>query len=234
MAGRRSLNTQEERALLRVVRSLPPRDRALVTTQWFTGYRISECLSLELKQILRDDVLVDKIGIAPRCLKGRRGRTRWVPVLPELTRALASHVHWLRQRFELSPETPVFVSREANPDGTLHPLSREAARRIMHQAFRRAGIINDGRLGTHTFRKTWARHVLRHSGNNVAVLQAALHHSSLEVTQRYISVEDDEVEAAIRKCDFTRRPRLRPLPTPTEFMPPVAPVPSSLATQAAG
>ena len=234
MAGRRPLNVKEERALLRVVRRLPPRDRALVTTQWFTGYRISECLSLRLKQVLRDDVLVEKIGIAPRCLKGGRGRTRWVPVLPELSRALASHVHWLRQRWELSPEMPVFISRETNPDGTFRPLSREAARRIMHKAFRRAGIIDDGRLGTHTFRKTWARHVLRNSGNNVAVLQAALHHSSLEVTQRYISIADDEVEAAIRKCDFTRRPRLRPLPTPTEFLPPAAPVASPLASQAVG
>jgi integrase len=234
MAGRRPLNTHEERALLRVVRRLPPRDRALISTQWFSGYRISEVLSLRIGQILRDNVLVEKIGIAPRCLKGKRGRTRWVPILPELTRALGSYVHWLRQRFELSPEMPLFVSREANPDGTLRPLSREAARRMMHRAFRRAGIINDGRLGTHSLRKTWARHVLHGANNNVAVLKEALHHSSLDITQRYISIEEDEVEAAIRRCDFTRRPRLRPLPTPTEFLLPAAPVPSPLATQAAG
>lgn len=65
-------------------------DRTLVTAQWMTGIRISEILSLTVGSVLRDETVVDKIGVAPRHLKGKRGTTRWVSVLPELRRALES------------------------------------------------------------------------------------------------------------------------------------------------
>lgn len=167
MAGRRSLTSLEERMLLAVVRDLPPRDRCLITAQWFTGFRISEILSLKVGSVLRSGEIVSKIGIAPRNMKGGYGRTRWIPVLPELERALASYLGWLRRRFELSPEMPLFISREADQEGNLRPLTRESARRIMHAAYTAAAIENDGRLGTHTLRKTWARKVYKNSGNDI-------------------------------------------------------------------
>jgi integrase len=90
-------------------------------------------------------------------MKGGYGRTRWIPVLPELHRALFSYVGWLRMRLELSPGMPLFISREGDAEGNLRPVTRESDRRIMHAAFAAAGVENDGRLGTHTLRKTWAR-----------------------------------------------------------------------------
>jgi integrase len=145
--------------LLSVVRELPPRDRCLITAQWFTGFRISEILSLTVGSVLRNGEIVSKIGVAPRNMKGGYGRTRWIPVLPELQRALESYLGWLRRRLELSPAMPLFISREGDGEGNLLPLTRESARRIMHAAFAAAGVENDGRLGTHTLRKTWARKV---------------------------------------------------------------------------
>jgi integrase/recombinase XerD len=220
MAGRRPLTPEEERRVLHVVRNLDSRDRALVTTLSLTGFRISECLALELQHVERHGVLVDKIGLAPRYLKGARGRTRWVPVLPELARALTSHLASLRRRFVLSADFPLFLSREAGPGDTIKPITADMARRLVHRVFEEAGVPNDGRLGCHTFRKTWARHVLKNSGNNVAVVQKALAHSSLEVTQRYIDIEEDEVFAAVRKCDFTRKPRKAPA-APAELIHPL-------------
>jgi integrase len=98
MAGRRPLFRIEERQLLRVVRKLKPRDRALITAQWLTGFRIQEVLSLTVGHVLRDGQILPKLGIAPRHLKGGGGRTRWVPVLPELVRALRRHLWWMRRK----------------------------------------------------------------------------------------------------------------------------------------
>jgi len=75
MAGRRSLTPLDERMLLSVVRELPPRDRCLITAQWFTGFRISEILSLKVGSVLRDGEIVSKIGVAPRNMKGGYGRS---------------------------------------------------------------------------------------------------------------------------------------------------------------
>jgi len=204
MAGRRALIPLEERMLLSVVRELPPRDRCLITAQWFTGFRISEILSLTVGSVLRSGEIVSKIGVAPRNMKGGYGRTRWIPVLPELHRALESYLGWLRRRLELSAGMPLFLSREGDRDGNLRPLTRESARRIMHAAFAAAGVENDGRLGTHTLRKTWARKVYKNSGNDIMILKAALNHSDVSVTQKYLEADEDEVMAAIAKCDITR------------------------------
>lgn len=208
MAGRRPLTSLEERMLLSVVRALPPRDRCLITAQWFTGFRISEILSLKVGSVLRDGEIVSKIGIAPRNMKGGYGRTRWIPVLPELHLALGSYIGWLRRRFELTPEMPLFISREGDGEGNLRPLSRESARRIIHAAFTAAAIENDGRLGTHTLRKTWARKVYKNSENDLMILKAALNHSDVSVTRKYLEADEDDVMAAIQQCDFTRKARV--------------------------
>lgn len=207
MAGRRPLTAIEERKLLKVTRRLSPRDRAFITAQWLMGFRLSETLRLRIGDIFRDGEIVDKVGIAPRNMKGGFGRTRWVPVLPELHRTLESYLGWLRRRIILHPDLPLFDSRVARADGTPKAIGRERARLIIKQVFAKAGIFDDGRLGSHSYRKTWAKHVYKNSGNCILTVKAALNHSSVEVSQAYLSVEEEEVVRAIRGCDFTRKPR---------------------------
>lgn len=204
MAGRRSLTALEERLLLSVVRELNPRDRALITLQWFSGFRIHEVLSLTLGDVFRHGRVIEQIGVAPRHLKGKRGRTRWVPVLPEMRRALESLLAWFALRYEFDPQLPLFLSRENGEEGGARALSTESARRILHRAFRAAGIENDGRLGTHSLRKTFARKVYEASGHDLIVVKSALHHRDVSVTQAYLEPDEEEVLRAITKVDFTR------------------------------
>jgi integrase len=209
MAGRRPLNQTEERQLLRLVRKLHPRNRALITTQWFTGFRIHEILSLTVASVLRNGSIVSQIGITPRFLKGNFGRTRWVPVLPELHRALTKQLWWLDRKFGLRPDLPLFPSRKRRRDGVIRAICRTQAHDLVKEIFRLAGIEDDGRLGTHSLRKTFARNVYKHSGNDLMVLKAALHHSDVDTTQKYLETREEDVVAAITKCDFTRRGRQR-------------------------
>src|SRR4051812_11633414 len=156
MAGTRSLTHDEERRLLRVVRKLSPRNRALVTIQWFTGFRIHEVLSLTVGNVHRAGQILEQIGIAPRNLKGERGRTRWVPVLAEMERALERLVAELEKRDDFSPTLPLFLSRQRASNDRPRAISRMQAYDIIKAAFQKAGIFNDGRLGTHSLRKTFA------------------------------------------------------------------------------
>jgi integrase len=138
---------------------MKPRDRALVTAQWMTGFRISEVLRWTVSTVMPNGEIVSKIGLPPRQMKGGYGKTRWVPLLPELHRALESYIGWLERRLILSPDLPLFLSRECDPAGNARALSRDMARHIIKDAFARAMIEDDGRLGTHTLRKTWVRKV---------------------------------------------------------------------------
>lgn len=188
---------------------MEPRDRALVTAQWMTGFRISEVLSWTVGTVMRNGVLASKIGLPPRKMKGGYGKTRWVPLLPELHRALESCLGWLERRLILSADLPLFLSRECDGEGNARALSSDMARHIIKDAFARAGIEDDGRLGTHTLRKTWARKVYEASGHDILVVSAGLNHSSIAITQKYLEPDEEDVMAAMMSCDFTCRPRKR-------------------------
>ena len=172
---------------------------------WFTGFRISEILSLTVSSVWRDGKFLPKVGVQPRHLKGGFGRTRWMPLLPEMQRALEQHMQWLSRSFALTPELPLFPSRQHNHG--VRAITRSQAHAIVKDAFAAAHIEDDGRLGTHTLRKTFARAVYKNSGNDLMVLKAALNHSDVSVTQRYLDVGEDAVAAAVARCDFTRAPR---------------------------
>ena len=231
MAGCRPLSSSEQRNLRRALRKASARDRALVTTQLLTGFRISEVLSLTVGSVFKNGQLGSKIGIAPRNMKGGYGVTRWVPVLPTLARALEDQLAWLRKRYELTPDLPLFLSRQDNPDGTARSVNRESARQIIRQAFVAAGIEDDGRLGTHALRKTFAKQVYEASGKDLMVLKKALNHSSVSVTQRYLEVVEDDVMKAIAKCDRGHRKAHVSASKPTALPSPV-PAPTSANREA--
>ena len=98
-----------------------------------------------------------------------------------------------RRRVILHPDQPLFISRVSRADGSAKAIGRERARLIIQRAFVSAGILDDGRLGIHSLRKTWAKHVYRHSGNCLMTLKAALNHRDVAVSQAYLSVEEDDV-----------------------------------------
>ena len=208
MAGCRSLTRPEERKLLPVVRSLSPRDRCLITTQWFTAFRISETAALTVGHVWRNGSVVQDIALAPRHLKGGRGRTRRVPVSPELRRALVRHLWWLRLKYTLSPDLPLFPSRQTGDDGMVRPITRVQAYLIIKSAFAKAGIENDGRLATHTLRKTVARNSYARCKDPL-ILRDLLGHADVGTTQLYLETSADAVRETLLGCDFTRRPRKR-------------------------
>ena len=52
-------------------------------------------------------------------------------------------------------------------------------------------------ISTHSFRKFYATEIYKDSGYNIALVQQLLQHSSAAVTQRYIGIQQQELEQAI-------------------------------------
>jgi integrase len=195
--------------LVRIARRLPARDGALIIAELFTGFRISEVLRITVGSVWCEGRVRDHISLPPRAMKGGRGNTRRVPVVPELRRSLERHLRVMGRRLMLTPDLPLFLSRESGPAGEARALSTESARRILRGAFSRAGIVDDGRLGTHSLRKAWARRVFDSCGKDPMILRAALNHQDLRTSQAYIEIGSEELDRAMRAVDFTRAPRQR-------------------------
>ena len=52
-------------------------------------------------------------------------------------------------------------------------------------------------ISTHSFRKWYATEIYKSSGYDIVLVQRLLQHSSAAVTQRYIGIEQQRIEAAI-------------------------------------
>lgn len=91
---------------------------------------------------------------------------------------------------DYSFDTYVFQSR----DGENKPLETRSVHRIMKEMARATGLDKKYNIGTHSLRKTWARHYYIKHPTEIVKIQRALNHSSPEVTLRYIGITQDELD----------------------------------------
>ena len=151
-----------------------PRARLLMLLQWRAGLRVSEALALEPA-----DLSLDSDQPTIRVRQGKGGRSRIVPVHPELLNALAAVLQFSQ------------IGR-----GRIIPVSRSTAWRWVQAAVERAvtlGALPDGKqVGTHTFRHSYARHLLLH-GIPINYLSRWLGHRSIQTTLVYLELVPDPV-----------------------------------------
>ena len=134
------LEAQEIHAILAAAPN--SRARLLMLLQWRAGLRVSEALALEPADLSLD---TDLPTLRVRQGKGRHSRI--VPVHPELQNALADVLQFAGMG-----------------QGPIVGASRSTAWRWAQEASARAkalGALTEGRtVGTHTFRHSYARHLL--------------------------------------------------------------------------
>ena len=164
------LEAHEVQAIIRAAGD--PRAQLLMTEQWRAGLRVSEALALEVADLSLDAELPT---IRVRSGKGRKSRI--VPVHPELRAAFSMALAYGN------------VS-----EGRIIDVHRSTAWRWVQKAVERAeqlGAIPLGReVGTHTFRHSYARHLLM-NGIPINYLSRWLGHNSIQTTLIYLELVPD-------------------------------------------
>ena len=149
-----------------------PRAKLLILLQWRAGLRVSEALALE-----PGDLSLDADRPTLRVRSGKGGKARIVPVHPELQAALIAVLNY----------ADVGSGRIVNA-------SRSTAWRWVQTAVFRAeingGLLIGRRVGTHTFRHSYARHLLMH-GIPINHLSRWLGHASITPTLVYLELVPD-------------------------------------------
>ena len=166
-----------------------PRNRALFVLGLRTGFRISEMLSLKVRDVYQHGRVVDRVWVERRNVK-KKQEGQAVPLHDQAKAELA---RWLEELIVRHPDpgTPLFLSRE----GTA--LNRRSAWVVLTKAFAQCGLT--GKLGTHCMRKTFARRVHEKLGRDLMKTQKALRHQRITSTVSYLSVGEEEVDDAILK-----------------------------------
>ena len=140
--------------------------------QWRAGLRVSEALDIEVR-----DLSLDTSTPTLRVRSGKGGKSRLVPVHPELHGALSSALAY----GDISQGRIV----EAHP-ATAWRWVQAAVRR----AFELGAIAPEKRIGTHTLRHSYARYLLM-NGIPINYLSRWLGHSSIQTTLIYLELVPD-------------------------------------------
>jgi len=149
------------------------RDRAMLELAYGAGLRVSEWISLGVKDAMLDDGLVRVFG------KG--SKERLVPIGRRAIGALAVYLRELRPRLERGAGKGMLL---LNAHG--EPMSRMGAWKILRKYVERAGITK--RVTPHTLRHTFATHLLEH-GADLRAVQEMLGHADISTTQIYTHVD---------------------------------------------
>ncbi len=156
------------------------RDAAVLTLLYGCGLRISEALSLK-----RSDAPLP----ASLRILGKGSKTRIVPVLPAVKRAIEAYLEDVP--FAIGPDEPLFRAKRG---GALSPRHVQATVQSLR-----------GRLGLppsatpHALRHSFATHLLG-AGADLRSIQELLGHASLSTTQRYTQVDAAALLSAYSKA----------------------------------
>jgi site-specific recombinase XerD len=168
----------------------PERDLAVVALALCAGLRLSELLALQVGS------LAGRPGERRIEVLGKGGRSRVVPIEPELDGVLTSYLDSRRRRFgarTVRRGWVLLVDRHGEP------LRRGGLQYLVESCFRRAGIADRVPRGArlHALRHTFATR-LAEDGANASEIMRLLGHASLTASQNYIEVTAGQQRAAVR------------------------------------
>jgi len=152
------------------------RDEAVYLLLYGLGLRISEALSLQVK----DAPLGDTLRIV-----GKGNKMRSLPVLAAVRDAIEAYRG--QQPFVLKPEDRLFRAKRG---GELSPRHVQASLQHMRS---RLGLSD--RATPHALRHSFATHLLG-SGADLRSIQELLGHASLSTTQKYTQVDTERLLSA--------------------------------------
>ena len=175
--------TQEEAQALLEVPSLNTlcgvRDRAILETLYGCGLRVSELCRLRIQDV----------GDASLLVRGKGNKERLLPIGQE---ALFAIDRYLCRREDAEPA--LFLSMQGKP------LDRISVWKIVKQHASQIGL---SRISPHTFRHSYATHLLQ-NGADLRVIQELLGHADIASTDRYTRTDTHRLQQAF--AHFHPRP----------------------------
>ena len=206
MKGTRPLTTDEIIAVsTKFDGTYEVRNRSLFLLGVSVGGRISELLALRLSDVWQNEQAVSDLLFEKGMVKGKE-TARMIPVNADGRQAISELIQWHQEQFsELDPRHPLFTSRKhcvrcVPRRLPLRAISRVQAHRILEKVFQSAGL--NGKLATHSMRKTYAQRLYDATGD-IFMVKEALGHKSVETTRQYLGVSYAKLQAASKAIELS-------------------------------
>lgn len=166
------------------------RNKAMIEVMYACGLRVSELIGLQLSNIYREDGFVRVIG------KGQKERL--VPIGEPSLKVLFQYVEGARLHVPVKPKYTDVVFLNNRGTG----LTRQSIFLLVKSLAQANGIKKD--ISPHTFRHSFATHLLE-GGANLLAVQQMLGHASVSTTEIYTHISDE----MLRDTMVTYHPRFK-------------------------
>ena len=152
-----------------------PRLAAVLILEANLGLRIGDILELRERDIIRDGNRF-RLDIKEQ----KTGKVRTFTVPEEILQDIQDYA----RKNGISKEEKLF------------PITSRAVQKQLKLA---ADYLNLPGISTHSFRKYFATSIYLENGYNIELVRTLLQHSSTAITQKYIGIQQKEVEKALEK-----------------------------------
>lgn len=174
MKGCRVLTDDEIKLVLN---ELHVRDRTLFLTCLTFGTRISEALALTFGDVAGKTLY----------LKSKKGSdNQSFPIPASFKRSVEELKNWYEEKEMIIDEkSPLFISQKGNKQS----FTRQLASHVIKNVSRRLNL--DGKVNTHSFRKSFVTKIYELTGYNIAETKAYSRHKSLVNLEYYIKTTEN-------------------------------------------
>ncbi len=150
------------------------RNRAMLETLYSCGLRVTELITLQLSDLFFEEGFIRVIG------KG--DKQRFVPINSNTQKIILNYIHLIRshQKTQKGFEDTIFLNRRGKQ------LTRNMVFMIIKDLAIKAEI--NKKISPHTFRHSFATHLLE-NGADLRAIQQMLGHESITTTEIYMHVD---------------------------------------------
>lgn len=169
------------------------RNKAIIETLYGCGLRVSELISLRLSDLFFEEDFVRVMG------KG--SKQRLVPIGAYTQKQIEIYINQQRKKLKISKghEDFVFLNRRGKQ------LTRAMIFTIVRQTAQNIGLKK--KISPHTFRHSFATHLLE-NGANLRAIQTMLGHENITTTEIYVHVENSYLKEIL--TNFHPRQKMNP------------------------
>ena len=160
------------------------RNRAIVETLYGSGLRVSEIINLNLSNLFFKESLIQ--------VSGKGNKQRLVPMGSVSKKHLEIYIKQVRncQKIDNKYQDLVFLNRNGKQ------LTRQMIFTLIRNLALKAKI--DKKIGPHTFRHSFATHLLE-NGADLRTIQVLLGHESITTTEIYTHLDTHHLKQIIKK-----------------------------------
>ncbi|MCI8993155.1 MAG: site-specific integrase [Eubacterium sp.] len=167
------------------LRAKNERDYCLFMFGIYTGLRISDILKLRIRDVREKDYVYIR--------ENKTGKEKRFPINSELKPIVEDFTRGKRD-YEYLFKSPNYPNKA---------ISRQQAYNILTDAGKAFGI---SAIGTHTLRKTFGYHMYQQTHDAITLMEI-FNHADISITLRYIGINQDNKDKAIKGLSYHKRSR---------------------------